>query len=80
MHLDNTLPFFKNKQRHGWCVICLRKEFAGFRQKNGLKNGKEAIFKGLSVACPPYGARSFGHLRSTPIPAALFYAKLKTTD
>ena len=33
MHLDNTLPFFKNKQRHGWRVICLRKELAGFRQK-----------------------------------------------
>lgn len=58
----------------GASFVCV-KNLRVFDRKNGLKNGKEAIFKGLSVACPPYGARSFGHLRSTPIPAALAIAK-----
>jgi hypothetical protein len=63
----------------GASFVCV-KNLRVLDKKTGLKNGKKAIFKGLSVACPPYGARSFGHLRSTPIPAALFYAKLKATD
>ena len=45
----------------GASFVCV-KNLRVFDRKTGLKNGKEAIFKGLSVACPPYGARSFGHL------------------
>ena len=61
------MPFFTkaNKERQGWRVVCLQKSMRVLEENAVVKNGKEAIFYGLS-GVPPFGSIACA-TRSAPL-------------